>query len=173
LFSVHKESLVPLAKLMHVQLSDIGKIELQWNKLHLIEWKHTTNTTDFWREVGQYLDSSGVNPFFELVNLAKSLLVLPWSNGEVERSFSQLNIVKNSHRNRMCHQMTNAILTIRSGLHRINKCCNDYVVPRHVLDQIGTSEAYTSIQKPNDTTHIHHREELFYKSDPDELPGHY
>jgi len=135
--SVQKGSLTPLAKLMNVLQSDINKIEIQWTKLHLIEWTNTNSTKDFWKEVGQYKDSSGENPFFELINLTKCLLVLPLSNGEVERSFSQLNIVKNCHRNRMCHDMTNAILTIRSGLRRLQKCCHNYVIPRNVLEQIG------------------------------------
>ncbi|KAF0705539.1 Dimer Tnp hAT domain-containing protein [Aphis craccivora] len=66
--SVQKGSLTPLAKLMHVSQSDINKIEIQWNKLHLIEWTNTNSTKDFWKEVGQFKDSSGENPFFELIN---------------------------------------------------------------------------------------------------------
>lgn len=72
-----------------------------------------------------------------MVELAKCLLVLPLSNGEVERAFSQMNIVKNSHRNRLSNDMTNSILTIRSGLRRMNKCCRDYELPTDVIEEIG------------------------------------
>ncbi|KAF0704811.1 Dimer Tnp hAT domain-containing protein [Aphis craccivora] len=47
---------------------------------------------------------------------------------------------------KMCHDMTNAILTIRSGLRRLQKCCHNYVIPRNVLEQIGTLEAYKPLK---------------------------
>uniref|UniRef100_A0A2S2P0Z6 HAT C-terminal dimerisation domain-containing protein n=1 Tax=Schizaphis graminum TaxID=13262 RepID=A0A2S2P0Z6_SCHGA len=171
-----KGSLTPLAKLMHIPPSDLSKIEIQWRKLHLIQWININSTKDFWKEVGQYRDSSGDNPFLELINLTKCLLVLPFSNGEVERSFSQLNIIKNCHRNRMCHDMTNAILTIRSGLRRVQKCCHNYVIPRNVLEQIGTLEAYKPIKSSQVLPNIEPEELVFEfddPDDPDETGSHY
>ena len=41
-----------------------------------------------------------------------------------------------------------AILTIRSGLRRLNVCCSTYQFPPSVLSQIGTLAAYTSPTPP-------------------------
>lgn len=132
-----KEPLLPLAKLMHFNIEDISKIEVQWQKLHLIQWKKTISTVELWAEINDYTDSSGLNPFNELCKLAKCLLVLPWSNAEVERCFSQINLIKNSHKNKLSNKTTNAILTIRAGLRRMEKCCNTFIFPDNVLLEIG------------------------------------
>ena len=87
--------------------------------------KEVTNTVKFWNEVTKYRDSSGLNPFKELARFAISVLVLPHSNAEVERIFSQMNIVKNKLRNRMGTKMVNSILGIRAGLKRSGKACFD------------------------------------------------
>lgn len=68
--------------------------------------------------------------------------MLPWSNGDVERTFSQMKNVKNSSRNRLHQDTINAILTTRTGLRRIEKCCFNYEFPSSVLRQIGTLAAY-------------------------------
>lgn len=49
---------------------------------------------------------------------AISLLTLPHSNAEIERLFSQMNIVKTKVLNRLQLSMLNSILTIRSGRRR-------------------------------------------------------
>lgn len=128
---VRKQSIVPLAEHMMQSRDNISKIELQWNKLTLIEWSSSVidNTVSFWSEAACYRDASGDNPFRELSDFALSLLVLPWSNAEVERAFSQLNLVKTDLRNRMGYDMLNAILTVRAGLRRLGKCCHDYQLP--------------------------------------------
>ena len=48
-----------------------------------------------------YRDSAGKNPFEELSKFALKLLSLPHSNGDIERVFSQMNLIKNKTRNRM------------------------------------------------------------------------
>ncbi|KYN29341.1 hypothetical protein ALC57_01222 [Trachymyrmex cornetzi] len=64
------------------------------------------------------------------------------SNAEVERIFSQLNLVKNKTRNKLSLNMINSILCTRYGLRRHEKCCYDYELPENVLRRIGTNEAY-------------------------------
>lgn len=71
-----------------------------------------------------------------------SLLVLPMSNAEVERIFSQMNVVKNKTRNQLSLNMTNSILCLRSGLKRSGKCCHDYNLPKKAVKAIGTTQAY-------------------------------
>ncbi|KYN16079.1 hypothetical protein ALC57_11688, partial [Trachymyrmex cornetzi] len=64
------------------------------------------------------------------------------SNADVERTFSQLNLVKSKIRNRLQNIMVNTILHIRYGLKRHDKCCYNYEIPISYIKLIGTSTAY-------------------------------
>ncbi|KAL7724335.1 hypothetical protein ACLKA6_001052 [Drosophila palustris] len=70
------------------------------------------------RKVLAYRDAGHNKPFESLALFAIELLSLPWSKAEVERVFSQMNIVKTKLRNKMHLKTLNAILSIRYGLRR-------------------------------------------------------
>lgn len=72
-----------------------------------------------------------------------TLLCLPHSNGEAERIFSQMNLVKSKIRNRLSTPSVNAVLTVRYGLKRVEKCCYSYELPMNIVNKIGTMAAYT------------------------------
>ncbi|CAL4082586.1 unnamed protein product, partial [Meganyctiphanes norvegica] len=91
---------------------------------------------------------SGSNPFKELADFSISLLILPHSNAEVERVFSQMNLVKNKLRNRMQAEMANAILAIRAGLKRHGKSCFNYEIPEDISAKIGTALTYAGNKRP-------------------------
>lgn len=137
-----KEKITPLVQEMGHDEEFISKVETQWNNITLVPWEKKNNTIAFWSEVLLYKDAADVNPFKELCSFALSMISLPWSNAEVERVFSQLNIVKNKSRNRLKNDTTNAILTIRSGLRRLKKCCHNYELPKEILKKIGTMATY-------------------------------
>lgn len=141
-----KENIAPLVQQMGHDEEFISKVELQWNSITLVPWLKKENTIAFWSEVLQYTNAAGVNPFKELCYFALEMISLPWSNGEVERVFSQLNIVKNKLRNRLKDDTTNAILAVRSGLRREKKCCHNYELPKEVLKKIGTHKTYDNVQ---------------------------
>jgi len=135
--SVIKEPLTPLAELFQFEPRIIDKINIQWDNLTNIKWLQTDKTFLFWKEVCDYRDASETNPFEELCTLTMRLLVLPWSNADVERLFSQMNLVKTKLRNRMGSKLLDSILTIKSGLRRQNVCCENYLLPMNVLKQIS------------------------------------
>lgn len=81
--------------------SEISNIEIQYEKIHFIKWENTDDTIKFWYEVSCYRNVNNEKPFKNLCDLALTFLVLPFSNAEIERVFSQLNIVKNKMRNKM------------------------------------------------------------------------
>lgn len=91
----------------------IEKIFDQYHNINLIKWTNIDNTTKFWTEVLAYKDAAGNNPFLEIGNFAIQLLSLPWSNADVERLFSQMNLVKTKLRNRIQSDTVNAILQVR------------------------------------------------------------
>ncbi|CAH1109742.1 unnamed protein product [Psylliodes chrysocephalus] len=146
-FNVLKSNKLPITELaLKFTNNDfnINNIEMQWANIHTIEWQEKNNTEKFWIEVSMYRDASGENPFLDLVTLAFKILCLPHSNADVERVFSQMNIVKDKLRNRMKLDLLNNILHIRFGLRRIGKCCKDYNLPDVVLRHIGTMAAYSA-----------------------------
>jgi hypothetical protein len=129
----NKPDLIELLQFLNKTSDEIEIIQNQWNKLHLIHWTCTDDTNSFWQEVLSYKDSQGINIFVELTYIAISMFTLPHSNAETERLFSQMNVVKNKLRNRLKLPMLNAVLTIRSGLKRFNKCCHNYPLSNDLI----------------------------------------
>lgn len=91
-----KETVVDVAALLGNSSEVIEKNYNQWRNITIVRWSETKSTEKIWFEVDRYTDASGINPFEELTELAATILSLPHSNTEVERLFSQLNIVKSS-----------------------------------------------------------------------------
>ena len=132
----------------------ITDIEFQYNNIDIIKW-HSKTTIDLWIEVEKYRDSVGQNPFQEIAKFALKLLSLPHSNADIERVFSQMNLVKNKTRNRMQFDTLNSILTIRFGLQRYDQCCNTYNLPSEVMQKIGTMAAYNKEVNEEEEVPIH------------------
>lgn len=139
----NKNSLVDLMTHFHKMPEFIEKVEEQWRQIHLIKWTETKDTKYFWNEVLELKDAEGVVRFKELGSFAVSLLILPHSNADIERIFSQMNIIKNKQRNKMKLKLLTSILTIRSAVSLEKKCCNNYNIPAEVLRKIGTKELYS------------------------------
>lgn len=137
---VIKEPLTPFLELLKLDVQIIDKINFQWQNLTHVKWIEKANTIKFWQEVAEYSDASGLNPYNELSSVAIKLLSLPWSNADVERLFSQMNIVKTKLRNRMGPKLLDSILTIKAGLRRVEMCCSQYPLPPEVLTLV--SKAY-------------------------------
>lgn len=61
-----------------------------------------------------------------------------------------MNIVKTKLRNKMQLPMLKAILSVKHGLKRNNKCCKNYDLPPSTLKLIGTMAAYDINKKDNE-----------------------
>ena len=95
-----KDPLTPLLELLKIDINKIDEINHQWQNLTNTKWIEQTSTTKFWKEVSEYTDASGLNPYFYVSSVALQILILPWSNADVERLFSQMNVVKTKLRNK-------------------------------------------------------------------------
>ena len=109
-----------------------------------VQWIDVTSSGDFWNGVGNNRDACGENPYRGFSDFALEYLSLPYSNADIVRVFSELNIVKNELRNRLKPEMVIAILDVRYGLKRSGKCCFNYELPNDVTSKIGTLQAYNS-----------------------------
>ncbi|XP_039968257.1 uncharacterized protein LOC120780053 [Bactrocera tryoni] len=99
-------------------VDEITILKKQWQKLSTYEWANKNSTIDFWISVYEYKNALNENPFQELSSFVMKFLVLPFSNAEVERIFSGMNLIKTKIRNRMILNTMNSLLYIRCGLKR-------------------------------------------------------
>lgn len=139
-----KGTIIELLEILGKNSDFIEKVQNQWQIVHLVKWKETTDTKKFWYEIYNYKNGTGENPFKELANFALELLIIPHSNAEVERLFSTMNIVKNKLRNRLQLPMLCAILSVKAGLNRYNMCCHSYEIPENIVAKIKTIETYST-----------------------------
>ena len=94
-------------------------------------------------------------------------MILPHSNAHTERLFSSMNHIKSKTRNRMELQLLCSLLTIKFGLMRHGKCCNNYELPGKVTSAIGTLAAYSKPKEQTSTdTADEHMESIFDDNEP-------
>ena len=126
-----------LQKLSFIGLfdGDLNTLDVQWQMISTVEWKDAKDvgTEDFWVTVLKYTDAAGENVFSDLAKIALALPSLPFSNGSVERMFSQMNLLKTKLRNRMKQEMLEAIMLIRSHMQRNEICCNKFTVSQAMI----------------------------------------
>lgn len=139
---VVKPDLNAVMMTMKYDATQITAVSMQWKNLTLVPWNETGSTMAFWAKVKNHRNAAGVNPFHELADLAIHLLALPFSNADVERVFSQMNLVKSKIRNRMQGKLLNAILNIRFSLSRDVSCCHDYKITSEIVEQVGSKSIY-------------------------------
>lgn len=155
-----KPDILELAKKFVNNDDTLTRIDFQWRKLHTVLWKQNSNTLDLWAEISSYRDATGENPFSDISELAMAVLTLPHSNADVERVFSQMNLVKSKLRNRLSIKSLNAILTIKYGLKRCGQCCYEYNLPKEVIKLIGSIKAYQpSVSHTQPGTSLEHNTE--------------
>lgn len=131
-----------LLKKFDLSCSEIDIIQCQWNGIANKKWKNDTNTTNFWIEVSNYKNFVDENPFKELSEFVISLLVLPFSNADVERLFSTMGIIKTKLRNKMRTELLCSILFTREGLKADKMCCTSYEIDREILQMLDSSGKY-------------------------------
>jgi hypothetical protein len=108
-----KDSILPFASNFPTLVSNFDALDREWKLLHTKTWTSTSNVVEFWSEVHQAQNASGDRTFEQISKFALSILSLPFSNASVERTFSQMNLVKTKLRNRMLVKTTNALLQVK------------------------------------------------------------
>jgi hypothetical protein len=97
-------------------------------QIQLQAW-NCEGTEPFWIAVHGWKDALGRHPYRNVSEGVLKILCLPVSNGEVERLFSQINVVKDKKRNRMKTDLLEAILHIKFGLRRLDTKCQTFNPP--------------------------------------------
>lgn len=89
--------------------------------------------------VYEYKDAAGRRSFEDLGTFALALLSLPLSNADVERVFSQQNIIKTKTRNRLDVSTVESILNVRYGLKLRGESCTNFMPSRDMFDRFNNS----------------------------------
>ncbi|KYN19758.1 hypothetical protein ALC57_07911 [Trachymyrmex cornetzi] len=87
-----------------------------------------------------------INIYEQDITLTLEVLCLPHFNADIERVFSQMNsLIKFKLRNKIKLPLLNNLLHIRFGLKRLDLYCNNYILPEHVLKNIGNNKTYKKL----------------------------
>jgi hypothetical protein len=88
------DDIIPLLHYFNKSPNQIEVIVNQWQKIHLMPWTNISDTAAFWSEVLGYTNSDGITVFSQLAKFVLALMTLPHSNADIERLFSQMNIIR-------------------------------------------------------------------------------
>ncbi|TNN39643.1 hypothetical protein EYF80_050190 [Liparis tanakae] len=125
---------------LNLYTGNLGKLDQQWRVLDTLQWENTEDckTEQFCIEVKNHIDAAGDKDFAELGSFALSLLALPFSNTAVERTFSEMNLIKTKLLNRMKDSLLENILRIRAFIQRHGICCHQFEPTREMLALFST-----------------------------------
>jgi hypothetical protein len=85
----------------------------EWKLMSHSQWSNNNCSTEsFWVEVSKITTPEGKRRYGNIFKLALKLLCLPFSNAQVERAFSIMNIVKDKLRNKMPVSTLDAIMKV-------------------------------------------------------------
>ncbi|XP_066950810.1 zinc finger protein 862-like [Macrobrachium rosenbergii] len=129
---------------------DLSSLEIEWKQVNLVDWGDAVSKDpiEFWGNIMEYEDSVGKRHSERLANFALKILCLPISNADVERVFSQVNLIKTDLRNRMGQDLLSAILYIRSAMRchegeEVKKCrCPNVLPSDKILQAVQSSSFY-------------------------------
>lgn len=120
---------------------NVDAVLSEWKMLPLLSWsKANFSTEEFWIEVSHSKNAVDELRFPNISKFALSLLVLPFSNAEVERAFSTVNILKNKLRNRMLIPTLDSIMRVRFSLK--NSGCTNFNPTEDMLKSFNSENMY-------------------------------
>ncbi len=112
--------------------TSLSEIEEKTKILKTLKFSET-QTESFWLSVHNYKDPGGNSTFKPLTSGVIKMLCLPISNAEVERVFSQVNLVKNCRRSKLKSELLEAILYCKFGLSKFGQSVADFKPPVALL----------------------------------------
>lgn len=152
IFAGKQESIVPLASLFPnlIESQDIQKVDSEWRQLSNsgTRFEYANNSLcSFWYNVGQDKYGDGTPVYRLLSKFAYSIMSLPHSSANVERIFSQVNLMKTKQRNCLS---TNSIVGLLHSKDYIKDNCYNIKVDNNILSRHNSS-MYKSLNTLSDS----------------------
>lgn len=99
------------------KVADLQAVDQEWREHSLNpNLNEDLSVEEYWRVVFNVKKTSNELAAPNLVKVVKTLLSLPFSNAEVERVFSQLNLIKTDHRANLKQESLIGLLTTKMTL---------------------------------------------------------
>lgn len=120
-------SIVPLIR--YFPMFDVEAVETEFRMMQTMdELKELINLPidSFWRKVGEVRSGDNAAVLANVAMFSKAMLSLTHSSAEVERVFSQLNLIKTKLRNRLLPTTCEALLLAKDLLKSSGHCCFDF-----------------------------------------------
>ena len=113
-------SLGPLIqRFPNLVVGDVQQLDDEWRQMEFAEIPFSYDemaVDEFWGKVGAITNGTETLQFPMLSAFMKSLLVLPHSNADTERIFSQITLIKTKVRNKLSTQTVNALLITKDAI---------------------------------------------------------
>ena len=111
----------------------------------------TSPTEEFWAKVA-------ANDNYKIFGtFAKAMLCLPVSNADCERVFSQVNMIKTTHRNRFSTEGVASLIFVKDGVKHLSESCVQFEPSAEMVRKCN-NDIYTNVQ-------------AIYGDDPEETEG--
>lgn len=106
---------------------DYQKLDIEWKKHALLDHEslgldNKLPAEQYWKKVFVVKDGQGQCAFPNLKVVIGLLLVLPFSNASVERTFSQLKKIKTQDRNCLKTETVSALMATKNGVAKHGGC---------------------------------------------------
>ena len=101
------------------------QLDNEWRKLSIVTLPFDYVDMDpelFWERLSKITDGTENPPFGVLCEFMQTLLCLPHSNVDVERTFSDVSSIKTKKRNRLQVKTLRAILQVKQGIREAGGC---------------------------------------------------
>lgn len=169
-----KQSIVSLEPLLQKFKSKVNRDDILSEWQALPDYFSSTekeelillDTGRFWNKISTEQNLKGELIFKNLANLASLCLSLPYSNDDVERYFSMINLIKTQGRNRLKTDTVSALTRIQLELRNENKNCYNYEIKDSMLE-LFNSDMYQNRVIPGQLTGILLPDESDASSDSD------
>lgn len=99
----------------------------------------TSPTDEFWAKVATNENYKVLGAF------AKAMLCIPVSNADCERVFSQVNLIKTTHRNRFSTEGVASLIFAKDGVRHLSESCVQFQ-PSTEMVCACTKDIYTNVE---------------------------
>lgn len=147
-------TIIPLAKNFPnlVNENDLQILDTEYRLLRNteVEWSVNISTENFWNEVGKKCYADNTPMFNVLTNFVFNMLILPHSSANVERIFSQVNLLKSQQRNKLSTASISGLLHTKTFLALKSANCYSVTFDKNIV-KMHNKQMYKKAEELSDS----------------------
>lgn len=117
----------------------------EWRRLSLVDIPFSYNempVDEYWGRISAITDGTEALQFPVVAKFMKQLLVLPHSNADTERIFSQINLIKSKVRNKLTTETVNSLLSTKDAIEN----CTKFIPSNEMVKSMDSATIYHNLQ---------------------------